>query len=34
VIADRPGNTQKVTGEHYRKRRVAYDASATALEEM
>ncbi len=34
AIADQLGNTQKVTDMHYRKRRVANEATATALESM
>lgn len=34
AIADQLGNTQKVADKHYRKRRVANEASATALESM
>jgi hypothetical protein len=34
TIADQLGNTQKVADKHYRKRRVANEASAAALEDM
>ncbi|GLY69941.1 hypothetical protein [Amycolatopsis taiwanensis] len=34
AIADQLGNTQKVADKHYRKRRVANEASAAALEGM
>jgi integrase len=34
AIADQLGNTQKVADKHYRKRRVANEASAAALESM
>ncbi|WP_091511550.1 hypothetical protein [Amycolatopsis sacchari] len=34
AIADQLGHTQKVADKHYRKRRVANDASAEALERM